>query len=116
MSQQSITLKLDPELISKIDQHRGELTREDFVRLCVANMFANGGKYSAHSSEAGLAKPPSGADYVTKEDFEQFKSEIEKYHFELASLLTRFCQEHAGELDAATGPHFYEQFIKLLQS
>ncbi len=110
-----ITLKLAPELISKIDEHRQGLTREDYVRLCVVNAFANGATKST-TPETDPAKSQPAQDLVTKEDFEQFKAEIEKYHFELASLLTRFCQEHAGELDASSRPHFYEQFIKLIQS
>lgn len=57
---------ISDDLLSKIDKSRGSLNREDFVGLCIETFLER---------EAGA---PAEANFVTREDFEEFERNIKE--------------------------------------
>jgi len=60
------TVFITEELLSKIDQSRGSLSREDFLGLCIVTFLER---------EAGA---PAEEKFVTREDFEEFEHNIKE--------------------------------------
>lgn len=66
MSNEEIAISISRELLIKIDQSRGSLSREKFVSLCVDTFLSEG------AERAGAER------YATIEEFEEFQRKMGK--------------------------------------
>ncbi|MCD6452905.1 MAG: hypothetical protein J7K77_01235, partial [Dehalococcoidales bacterium] len=62
-------LAVDQNLMSKIEDNRGELDHDEFVELCVDNCVEEGGIEENHQTNSPLA-------YVTKDEFKHFEGSV----------------------------------------
>lgn len=109
-------------IISKIDEHRGELSRADFVRECIESMLyepvpETSPKEPAREQRTGRTRvEPEAMDYVTRQEFEQFKRNIDNLQQEFTDFFTRYGKQLAGEtLSKKEAERFNEELRRLLQ-
>lgn len=120
MSEKRIVI-LNNRLMRKIDEHRGQLSRVEFVDECVEKLLnelsmelkrmPTGGK--VQDREAGPAYP---AEYVTKHDFDRFKRNIDNLQQQYMDFFMKYGKQLAGEsLSGEEERRFYEELRRLLQ-
>jgi hypothetical protein len=72
-------LVVSEELIKKIDENRGDLSRAEFTDFCIDSLLAEEqvkGERGVPEKEVGWSQLPQAGAYVSREDFEEFKQSI----------------------------------------
>jgi len=113
---------IDYGLMRKIDKRRGQLSRSDFVAECVKKLLSEleletgkrGTITRAKRPEAEIA--PELAEYVTNEEFEQFKRHIDELHQEFTDFFIKYGKQLAGgTLPEEEAKLFSKELKRLLQ-
>ncbi len=123
MSEKRIVI-LNDHLMHKIDEHRGRLNRAEFVGSCVEGLLRElemeidierrvpVGK--GKRPQAGVA--PGPVEYVTKQDFKQFKLNIDKLQQKFMDFFIKYSKQLAGEaLSKEEAERFSSELMRLLQ-
>ncbi len=101
---------VDDQLISKIDRHRGILDRIEFVTRCVQATLTEM-EPEMEAAEAEAAEP----GYVTKEEFIEFRKNMESLQREFLNFFTTYGRHLLGEtLSDDEMKRFSTEFKRLL--
>jgi hypothetical protein len=108
---------IDQELIKKIDRNRGILGRVEFVTRCVQATMAEM-EPEMLIAEAGAEAPEEAAaeeGYVTKEEFADFRKNMEAIQREFLNFFTTYGRHLLGEpLSDEEKERFSTEFRRLL--
>jgi hypothetical protein len=96
---EKITISIEEPMVGEIDRVRGNMTRQEFISLCIKEQLA--GEYQE------TQKKPGAADCVTMDEFVRFKLEMEKMQMEFMSFFIKYGRQLLGEGHAKAQP---EQF------
>ena len=112
---------IDQDVLEKIDHHRGILGRVEFVTRCVKATLAD------MEPEAEVAEPrvvrrevarpeiPVSSDYVTREEFADFKKNMESIQREFLNFFSTYGRHLLGEtLSEDEMKRFSAEFKRLL--
>ncbi len=107
---------IDQELITKIDRNRGILGRVEFVTRCVqATMDEMEPEMLLAETEAGLPAEAGGEGYVTKEEFADFRKNMEAIQREFLNFFSTYGRHLLGEpLSDEEKERFATEFRRLL--
>jgi hypothetical protein len=92
-------LIIDAELVKKVDDNRGDMSRSDFINFLIESQL----------NEKGASKKQDG---VTREDFHQFQEGTK----ELLRNFLEFFISYGLELGKQPGDNEFEQLSRKLQS
>jgi hypothetical protein len=109
---------VDQDVINKIDRHRGILGRVEFVTRCVKATLADMEPEAAPAEAPKLARPevPAASDYVTKEEFAEFRKNMESVQREFLNFFTTYGKHLLGEaLSEDEMKRFSAEFKRLLE-
>ncbi|MFO8010853.1 MAG: hypothetical protein R6U89_08595 [Dehalococcoidia bacterium] len=73
------------ELLNKIDEHRGSMSSGDFIQQCVGQFL---------SGETGRGLAGAEGDYVTREEFKEFKENMRSLQRSFIHFMLTYCIEH----------------------
>lgn len=76
------TVLISHELMQKIDEYRGSLSRGEFISQCMEKMFLQ----SPESKQGS-------AEYITRDEFEQFKNHMEKIQQDYIDFVVRYAEQ-----------------------
>lgn len=93
-------LIVDAEVLQKIDENRGEMSRVDFINFLIESRF----------SEQADAEP--AADFITKEEFTEFSQGIK----DLLRNFLEFFLSYGLELGKQPKDHAFEELTRKLQA
>jgi hypothetical protein len=108
---------VDQDVINKIDSHRGILGRVEFVTRCVKATLAEM-EPEAALAEAKAARPevPAASEYVTKDEFAEFRKNMESIQREFLNFFTTYGKHLLGEtLSEEEMKRFSAEFKRLLE-
>lgn len=98
-------LVVDADLVSKIDENRGELSRSEFIDLLIEGQLRESGEGSRKSK-------PADDDIVTREEFLQFQEGAK----ELLRSFLEFFINYGLELGRDPRDEEFEQLSRKLRS
>ncbi len=112
---------IDHRLMHKIDEHRGRLSRSGFIGGCVKRLLSEleseskgGATVTQKRLDAEIASEP--VEYATREEFEQFKWNMDKLQEEFTDFFIKYGQHLAGgRLSKEETERFSEELKGLLQ-
>ncbi len=112
---------ISDRLTRHIDKYRGQLTRADFVAQCMDKLFGQldtGGVRRA-APQTRRAEPemaPEPSNYVTRQEFAQFQSNIDRLQQGFLDFFIRYGKQLAGgDLSEEDSGRFNEELRRLLQ-
>ncbi len=107
---------IDQGLIKKIDHHRGILGRVEFVTRCVqATMAEMEPEMLMAETEAGAREEAAAEGYVTKDEFTDFRKNMEAIQREFLNFFTTYGRHLLGEpLSDEEKERFSTEFRRLL--
>ncbi len=121
MSQQKIVI-INEGLMRKIDGHRGELSRGEFVGRCVDSVLHELGQVEDTAVPTPKARKPEPEEvscregYVDRQEFDEFKSGMERLQQEFMDFFAKYHKELAGEkLSPENSERFCKELKRLLQ-
>jgi hypothetical protein len=118
---------VDQDVIDKIDSHRGILGRVEFVTRCVkatlADMETEPDISEPRTARRVVIRPevvrpeePVSSEYVTKEEFAEFRKNMESLQAEFLSFFTTYGKHLLGEtLSEEEMKRFSAEFRRLLE-
>ena len=113
---------VDYGLMHKIDERRGQLSRSDFVAECVKKLLSEVELEPQKSGTTTRTKRPEteitseSAEYVTNEEFEQFKRHIDGLHQEFTDFFIKYGDQLAGDtLSEEEAKLFSKELKRLIQ-
>ena len=113
---------IDHGLMHKIDKRRGQLSRSDFVAECVKKLLSKVELEPKKSGTVSRTKRAEteivseSAEYVTNEEFEQFKQHIDGLHQEFTDFFIKYGNQLAGDtLSDEEAKVFSKELKRLLQ-
>ena len=98
-------LVVDADLVSKIDENRGELSRSEFIDLLIEGQLRE-------SDEGSRKSKPADDDIVTREEFLQFQEGAK----ELLRSFLEFFINYGLELGRDPRDEEFEQLSRKLRS
>ncbi len=119
MSEKKIVIVSD-RLMYNIDKYRGQLSRAEFVRECIERLLCEPEtEREAPLREKRYAEPEvrgGSVEYVTRREFEQFKSNMGKLQQEFMDFFIKYGKQLAGEgLSKEDAERFTDELRRLLQ-
>lgn len=118
---------VDQDVIKKIDNHRGILGRVEFVTRCVKATLADMetepditepriSRRVVLRTEAARPEEPASSEYVTKEEFAEFRKNMESLQREFLNFFTTYGKHLLGEtLSEEEMKRFSAEFRRLLE-
>ena len=113
---------ISDHLVQKIDKYRGQLSRSSFVGECVQGLLRDLESEletelpTARQELPGVRTTPASKEYLTKEDFEQFKWKIDQLQQEFIDFFIKYEKQMAGEsLSKEAIEAFNDELKRLLQ-
>ena len=115
---------VDQDVISKIDSHRGILGRVEFVTRCVTAALAEMEPEEAIPQPKAVRRETPGyempgasaSEYVTKEEFAEFRKNMESVQREFLNFFTTYGKHLLGEtLSEEEMKRFSAEFKRLLE-
>jgi hypothetical protein len=118
---------VDQDVLEKIDSHRGILGRVEFVTRCVkatlADMETEPDITEPRAARRVVVRPevtrpeaPASPDYVTKEEFAEFRKNMESLQREFLNFFTTYGKHLLGEsLSEEEMKRFSAEFRRLLE-
>jgi hypothetical protein len=116
-------LIITEELMKKIDENRGELSRAEFIDVCIDSLLGEGEvkeeeKHPPKKEGVERPKPPEAEEkevYVSREEFEEFKQSIKDVQKTFIDFFLTYGLELGGQPTTAEQERFRQMVKRLLE-
>ena len=119
---QRAILVIPQALLEKIDRHRDELSRAEFMEVCIQSLLEHG-EEAGHLQEQGMEEKPStfarngeGTQGVSRQEFEEFARRVKELQQLFVNFLLDYGLESLDRAPTEVQEHFKDQVAQFLES